>query len=71
MACGIDQLSRATRARIQGPTVLTRCHGQLRTVPEGPGVEQLSRESHACVRGSPGYTICRGGLGPVPDFLRG
>ena len=49
MACGIDQLPRATRARFQGLAVSTRSPGESRLGLMARGVDQLSCMTRASV----------------------
>ena len=86
-ACGVDRLSRGTRARFRGPAWSTRCPGVLGPESEGPRVRPDVPGTRACVRGHVGSTrcprrstrvrrpvgstICPGRYWPVSNGLRG
>ena len=57
-ACGVDRLSRGTRARVRGPAGSTSCPGGLGPESEGPRGRPAVPGTRACVRGHVGSTRC-------------
>ncbi|RKM64184.1 hypothetical protein C0215_19355 [Clostridioides difficile] len=60
MAHGVDQLSRATRARVRSPGVPPILPGVWGPGPKALGVDQLSRRTRARVCGPAGSTSSPG-----------
>ena len=57
-ACGVDRLSRGTRARVRGPAGSTSCPGGLGPESESPRGRPAVPGTRACVRGHVGSTRC-------------
>lgn len=66
-----NQMSRATPARVRGPTGLTSCPWRLELVSDGPRGRLTSSAPWARVREPEVVSRSPGRLGPVPKALQG
>ena len=68
--CGVEHVSRVTRARSQASRCRTDVPGDSRYGPKAFGVDQLSRLTRVRFRGPAGSKACPRGLGPESEGLR-